>query len=178
MWERVPADERYLLGVEVASGEGLSDPFDWLVTIWAREYFRDDPLGLELQQRLESALLAVPGVTSAENASWETWYVSGKASGEALCEAAATAVDVNGGMGSTCQRGPSQRLGSAPPRPSSRQPGPMPRSGSSLPPRTPGACSFLALVRDSTVRCARKPDAAVSLPETPVEHHTRVAAGV
>jgi hypothetical protein len=92
-WERVRADERYLLGVEVASGEGLPDPFDWLVTIWAREYFRDDPLGLELQQRLESALLAVPGVTSAENASWETWYVTGKTSGEALCQAAATVVD-------------------------------------------------------------------------------------
>lgn len=92
-WERVPAEERYLLGVEVASGEGLSDPFDWLVTISAREYFRDDPLGLELQRRLENALLAVPGVTSAENASWETWYVSGKASGEALCQAAAGVVD-------------------------------------------------------------------------------------
>jgi hypothetical protein len=92
-WERVPADERYLLGVEVRSGEGVSDPFDWLVTVSAREYFRDDPLGLELQHRLESALLAVPGVTSAENASWETWYVSGKASGKALCQAAAIVVD-------------------------------------------------------------------------------------
>lgn len=43
--------------------------------------------------RLVSALLAVPGVTSADNASWETWYVSGNASGEALCQAAATIVD-------------------------------------------------------------------------------------
>ncbi len=46
-----------------------------------------------MQQRLESAMLAVPGVTSAENASWETWYVTGNASGEALCQAAATVVD-------------------------------------------------------------------------------------
>ncbi len=93
-WERVPADERYLLGVKVISGERFpEEPFDWLVTISAREYFRDDPLGQELRHRLESAMLAVPGVTSAENASWETWYVTGKASGEALCQAAATVVD-------------------------------------------------------------------------------------
>jgi hypothetical protein len=92
-WERLPGEENYLRGVEVGSGEGLGEPFDWLVTIWAREYFRDDPLGQELQQRLESAMLAVPGVTSAENASWETWYVVGKASGEALCQACASVLD-------------------------------------------------------------------------------------
>lgn len=92
-WVRVPDDEVYLRGVEVASGEGLGEPFDWLVTIWAREYFRDDPLGRELQESLESAMLAVPGVTSAENASWETWYVTGRASGEALCRACANVVD-------------------------------------------------------------------------------------
>ena len=90
----MPADERYLLGVEVISGERFpEEPFDWLVTIAAREYFRDDPLGQDLRRRLESAMLAVPGVTSAENASWETWYVTGNASGEALSNAAATVVD-------------------------------------------------------------------------------------
>ena len=92
-WEREPDDQVYLRGVEVASGEGLGEPFDWLVTISAREYFRDDPLGRELQERLESAMLAVQGVTSAENASWETWYVTGTASGEALCRACANVVD-------------------------------------------------------------------------------------
>jgi hypothetical protein len=92
-WERLPGKENYLRGVEVASGEGLGEPFDWLVTIWAREYFRDDPLGRELKERLEGAWLAVPGVTSAENASWETWYVSGRTSGEAVCRAAANVVD-------------------------------------------------------------------------------------
>jgi len=92
-WERLPGEENYLRGVEVGSGEGLGEPFDWLVTIWAREYFRDDPLGQELQQKLESAMLAVPEVTSAENASWETWYVTGKASGEALCQACANVLD-------------------------------------------------------------------------------------
>jgi hypothetical protein len=92
-WERLPDEEKYLRGVEVASGEGLGEPFDWLVTISAREYFRDDPLGQELQQRLESAMLAVPGVTGAENASWETWYVTGQASGEAVCQACANILD-------------------------------------------------------------------------------------
>jgi hypothetical protein len=63
------------------------------VTISAREYFRDDPLGRELQQRLEAAMLDVPGVASAENASWETWYVTGGTSGEALCRACAGVLD-------------------------------------------------------------------------------------
>ena len=91
-WERLPGDENYLRGVEVAAWDE-PDGFEWQVTIWAREYFRDDPLGLELQQRLEDALGAVPGVTSVENASWETWEVCGAASGEALCRAAASVVD-------------------------------------------------------------------------------------
>ena len=93
-WQRWPDEEGYLLGVEVASGAGWEyEPFDWLVTVSAREYFRDDPLGLELQQRLEAAMLAVPGVASAENASWETWYVTGGTSGEALCRACANVLD-------------------------------------------------------------------------------------
>jgi hypothetical protein len=92
-WQRWPDFEGYLRGVEVASGEGLGEPFDWLISIAAREYFRDDPFGLELQARLESAMLAVPGITSAENASWETWYVTGTASGEALCRACAAVLD-------------------------------------------------------------------------------------
>jgi hypothetical protein len=92
-WVRLPGEENYLRGVEVASGDGLNEPFDWLATIWAREYFRDSPLGRELQQRLERAWLAIPGVTSAENASWETWYVTGQVSGETVCRAAANVVD-------------------------------------------------------------------------------------
>jgi hypothetical protein len=91
-WERLPGDENHLRGVEVAAWEE-PDESEWQVTIWAREYFRDDPLGLELQRRLESALGGVPGVTRVENASWETWDVSGEASGEALCRAAAGVVD-------------------------------------------------------------------------------------
>jgi len=92
-WQRLPGDENHLRGVEVVSGPGLAEPFDWLVTIWPREYFRDDPLGQELQQRLESAMMAVPGITGAENASWETWYVTGTGSGEAVRRACAEVVD-------------------------------------------------------------------------------------
>lgn len=91
-WERLPGDENHLRGVEVAAPDE-PEGFEWQVTIWAREYFRDDPLGLELQQRLEGALGAVPDVTSVQNASWETWEVRGNASGQALCRAAASVVD-------------------------------------------------------------------------------------
>jgi len=89
-WERLTEDEQYLRGVEVAAIPALEG---WQVTIWAREYFRDDPLGLELKQRIDSALLSVPGVTSAENGSWESWDVTGTPPGEALCRAAANVVD-------------------------------------------------------------------------------------
>ena len=89
-WERLPDDEIYLRGVEVAAGEQIDG---WQVTLFAGEHFREDPLGLELQQRLESALRAVPGVTDADRIGWETWEVNGTASGEALCRAAASVVD-------------------------------------------------------------------------------------
>jgi hypothetical protein len=42
---------------------------------------------------MDSALTAVPGVTSAHNGSWEAWDVAGSPSGEALCRAAVTVVD-------------------------------------------------------------------------------------
>lgn len=91
-WERLPGAENHLRGVEVAAWDE-PDGSEWQVTIWAREYFRDDPLGRELQQRLESALSAVPGVIGVRNGSWETWDVSGQPSGEALCRAAAAVLD-------------------------------------------------------------------------------------
>jgi hypothetical protein len=89
-WERLPDDEVYLRGVEVAAGEGIDG---WQVTLFAGEYFREDPLGAELQRRLESAFRALPGVTNAERIRWETWEVNGTASGEALCRAAVGVVD-------------------------------------------------------------------------------------
>jgi hypothetical protein len=91
-WERLPGDDNHIRGVEV---EAPAEPegFDWQVTIWAREYFRGDSLGLELQRRIENALVAVPGVASVANACWETWEVFGDTSGEALCRAAVGVVD-------------------------------------------------------------------------------------
>jgi hypothetical protein len=90
-WERLSPSgtNAHLRSVEVAySARG-----GWQVTIWAREYFREDPVGLQLKRRMDSALTAVPGVTSAHNGSWETWDVAGSPSGEALCRAAVTVVD-------------------------------------------------------------------------------------
>jgi hypothetical protein len=89
-WERLPDDEEHLRGVEVAAIPAVDG---WQATIWAREYFRDDPLGRELKQRLDHALRSVHGVTGAENQSWETRDVSGTPSGEALCRAAAAVLD-------------------------------------------------------------------------------------
>ena len=90
--ERLPGDEVYLRGVEVAAPDEAED-FDWQVTIWAGEYFREDPLGQELEQRLGTALRAVSGVTNVARIRWETWEVNGTSSGEALCRAAASVVD-------------------------------------------------------------------------------------
>ncbi len=91
-WERLPGDEVYLRGVEVAAPDEPED-FDGQVTIWAGEYFREDPLGQELEQRLGTALRAVPGVTDVARIGLETWEVNGTSSGEALCRAAASVVD-------------------------------------------------------------------------------------
>ena len=92
VWERLPGDENHLRGVEAAAWTE-PDGEDWQITIWAREYFRDDPLGLELKRRLDQALAAVPGVISAENGSWENWDIVGNPSGRALCQAAADVLD-------------------------------------------------------------------------------------
>lgn len=65
----------------------------WYVSIWAQEFFRQDPLGVELRQRVQAALRAVAGVTDAGEHDNETWYVEGTPSGEALTRAAARVVD-------------------------------------------------------------------------------------
>jgi hypothetical protein len=69
------------------------DGDSWYVSIWAQEFFRRDPLGLELRQRIQAALLAVAGVTDAGEHDNETWHVEGTPSGEALTRAAASVVD-------------------------------------------------------------------------------------
>ena len=90
-WERMPDGETHLRGVEAFTGDFFEGY--WQVSIFAQEYFRQDPLGLELRQRLQTALRAVPGVTDAAEQDNETWTVSGSPSGQALCRAAANVLD-------------------------------------------------------------------------------------
>jgi hypothetical protein len=66
----------------------------WLVGIGAQEFYRwHQPLGAELRQRVQGALLAVGGVTGVDEHDNETWDVTGTPSGEALTRAAARVVD-------------------------------------------------------------------------------------
>jgi hypothetical protein len=88
-WQRL-SDERWIRGV---SADAVDDPDGWLVTVWAQEHFRQEQLGVELRQRIQSALRGVPGVSGAQEHNNETWAVSGDPSGEALTRAAAGVVD-------------------------------------------------------------------------------------
>lgn len=65
----------------------------WMVGICAQQFFRRDPLGAELRQRVRSALMAVEGVTGVLEHDNETWDVTGTPSGQALTRAAARVVD-------------------------------------------------------------------------------------
>lgn len=58
-----------------------------------QEFFRQDPLGVELRQRLASALQSVSGVTSVAEHDNESWFVTGSPSGEVLTRAAANVLD-------------------------------------------------------------------------------------
>jgi hypothetical protein len=82
-------DEPEIRGVGAHNG----DVGGWQVDIWAQEFFRQDPLGLELRQRIQEALLAVEGVTGVYEHDNETWNVDGTPSGQALTRAAARVVD-------------------------------------------------------------------------------------
>ncbi|HEX2322309.1 MAG TPA: hypothetical protein VHJ18_25290 [Streptosporangiaceae bacterium] len=64
-WERLPDEELYLRGLEVAA-PAEPDYFDWQVTISAGECFRQDSMGRELDERLRTALSAVARVTNVE----------------------------------------------------------------------------------------------------------------
>jgi Bacterial regulatory proteins, gntR family len=65
----------------------------WVITVWAQEFYRQDPLGEELRARLARALESVDRVTSVTEHDNESWRVSGTPSGEALTRAAANVVD-------------------------------------------------------------------------------------
>jgi hypothetical protein len=88
-WERKTNDPNFR-DVDACRAEWMGG---WEVGIAAQELFRQDPLGLELRQRVQSALEAVSGVTGVEEHDNETWLVTGNPSGEALMRAAANVVD-------------------------------------------------------------------------------------
>lgn len=82
-------DEPEVRGVGASYGEEGG----WIVDVWAQEFYRQDPLGVELRQRIENALRAVDGVTGVYEHDNESWDVTGAPSGEALTRAAARVVD-------------------------------------------------------------------------------------
>jgi|SRR5215472_188554 len=65
----------------------------WSVVIWSQANFRDDPLGIELRERSQAALQAVPSVTEVTEADNETWEVAGDVTGPDLIRAVARVVD-------------------------------------------------------------------------------------
>lgn len=87
-WERLTSEPE-IRGVSacLAGGDG------WVVSIWAQEFYREQPLALELRQRVQSALRAVPGVTGVGEHDNESWGVRGNPSGQALMRAATSIVD-------------------------------------------------------------------------------------
>lgn len=88
-WVRL-TDEPEIRGV----GAYTADDIDgWVVAVWAQEFFRQDELGVELRQRMQRALRAVPGATGVYEHDNEQWDVTGTPSGEALTRAAASVVD-------------------------------------------------------------------------------------
>lgn len=88
-WVRL-TDEPGIRGVGAFTGPEIDG---WVVSIWAQEFFRQDSLGVELRQRMESVLRAVAGVTDVSEHDNEHWDVTGTPSGEALSRAAASVVD-------------------------------------------------------------------------------------
>ena len=89
VWSRL-TDEPDIRGVEAAR---IDDIDGWLVEVSAQEFFRQDPLGLELRRRMAAALQAVGGVASVGEHDNESWFVTGTPSGEALTLAAAGVLD-------------------------------------------------------------------------------------
>jgi hypothetical protein len=87
-WERLTSEPE-ILGVSAC----LAGADGWVVSIWAQEFYREQPLALELRERVQSALRAVPGVTGVGEHDNESWGVSGSPSGEALMRAATSIVD-------------------------------------------------------------------------------------
>jgi chorismate synthase len=90
-WVRETEDPDELRDLEVYA---TSDSAGWVVYVPAQGVFPgEDALGVELRQRLQRALRAVPGVTGVEEYGTEEWEISGTAAGDALIRGAANVLD-------------------------------------------------------------------------------------
>jgi len=87
-WSRL-TDEPEARAVEA----WLDGSYGWVVTVWAQEFYRQDPLGDELHERVACALESVDGAASVAEHDNESWRVTGTPSGKALTRAAANVVD-------------------------------------------------------------------------------------
>lgn len=101
--QRVPADEadvdeawqRLTDEPDIRDVESWTDSEvdSWVVEVNAQEFFRQDPLGIELRRQIQVALQAVAGVTDAREHDNESCFVRGNPSGQALTKAAADVLD-------------------------------------------------------------------------------------
>jgi hypothetical protein len=89
VWQRL-TDEPDVRDIEAWTDDEVDG---WVVEVNVQEFFRDDPLGRELRDRLKGAFLGVEGVSQAEEYDNESWLVSGDPSGRDLTRAAAAVVD-------------------------------------------------------------------------------------
>ena len=89
VWQRL-TDEPDIRDVESWTD---SEVDGWVVEVGVQEFFRQDPLGIELRQRMDAALRAVAGVTDVGEHDNESWSVQGNPSGQALTTAAADVLD-------------------------------------------------------------------------------------
>jgi hypothetical protein len=87
-WERLTDEPSIRDVIAVRWDDGR-----WQVIIRAQEFFRQDPVGDELRERMASALESVDEVTRVADQDNETWSVRGTPSGEALTRAAAKVLD-------------------------------------------------------------------------------------
>lgn len=88
-WQRL-TDEPDIRDVEAWTDSRVDG---WVVEVNVQEFFRQDPLGIELRRRMVAALRAVDGVTDVGEHDNESWSIRGNASGEVLTRAAAGVLD-------------------------------------------------------------------------------------
>jgi hypothetical protein len=88
VWQRL-TDEPDVRDIETWTDDEVDG---WIVEVGVQEFFRDDPLGRELRDRLQGALREVEGVSQVAEYDNESWLVSGDPSGRDLTLAAAVVV--------------------------------------------------------------------------------------